>query len=231
MTATRSGLPPTVLLVDDHELIRGGLRQALESTGAFQVVGEAGTVAETLRLTEKLRPDVVVLDISLPDGSGLAIVGQLRAAHPQMGIVILTMSDSDGPLFLALESKASAFVLKSAPMDQVVAAVHHAATAPHGFTSANLVAALQRRMTVSPPALSPREQQLLLLLSEGLTLAAIGKTMFLSPSTTKGYTSRLYVKLGAANRAQALVAAIRAGLLTVDAGGDQRPPPTGAERR
>ena len=148
-----------------------------------------------------------------------------------MGIVILTMSDGDDPLLLALEAKASAFVLKSAPMEQVVAAVHHAATAPHGFTSANLVAALQRRLTLAPPALSAREQQLLLLLSEGLTLAAIGKTMFLSPSTTKSYTSRLYVKLGAGNRAQALVAAIRSGLLNVDAGGDQRPPPAGAERR
>ena len=222
MTTAHAGLPPTVVLVDDHDLIRGGLRVALEAAGAFRVVGEAGTVAEALRLAEERRPQVVVLDIHLPDGSGLAIVGQLRAAHPQMGIVILTMSDEDDSLFLDLEAKASAFVLKSAPMEQVVAAVHHAATAPHGFTSASLVAALQRRKSLSPLVLNAAEQQLLLLLSDGLTLTAIAKIMFLSPSTIKGYTSRLYVKLGAANRAQALVAAIRTGLLTVDPGGHLR---------
>jgi DNA-binding NarL/FixJ family response regulator len=203
----------SVLLVDDHELIRQGLRRAFERTGDFTVVGEAGTVAEALELVETHRPDVVTLDVRLPDGSGVDAARTIRAAHPDTGIVVLTMYAGDEQLFAALEAGASAFVEKDAPSDDVVAAARHAAVAPRAFTAKDLAGAMQRRLTPTGPQLSPREQQVLDLLAEGHGVAAISKKLFISESTTKTHISKLYEKLGAANRAQALMTALKLGLI------------------
>ena len=207
----------TVLLVDDHDLIRGGLREAFERDGAFTVVGEAGTVEGGLSLAAELEPAVTVMDVHLPDGSGLDAVRRLRADHPQMGIVVLTMYNDDEHLFAALETQASAFVPKSAPTDDVLSAARHAAAAPHSFSAADLANAMRRRMDPAKPKLSAREQSVLELLSEGLTVPSIAKRLYISESTAKSYVSKMYEKLGAANRSQALVEAVRLGLLNVKA--------------
>lgn len=205
----------TVLLIDDHVLIRNGLRKAFELDGDFRVLGEASSVEEAMRATRELAPMVVVIDINLPDGSGLDALGRLRAEHPDLGIVVLTMYDDDDHLFGALESKASAFVSKGAPAEEVLSATRHAAVAPHTFSACDLVGAMQRRMNPARPKLSPREEQVLLLLSEGYTVPVLAKRLFISESTTKSYVSKLYEKLGASNRSQALVQAIQLGLLKV----------------
>ena len=207
----------TVLLVDDHDLIRGGLREAFERDGAFAVVGEAGTVEGGLSLAAELAPAVTVMDVHLPDGSGLDAVRRLRADHPNMGIVVLTMYNDDEHLFAALETQASAFVPKSAPTDDVLSAARHAAAAPHSFSAADLANAMRRRMDPAKPKLSAREQSVLELLSEGLTVPTIAKRLYISESTAKSYVSKMYEKLGAANRSQALVEAVRLGLLKVKA--------------
>lgn len=205
----------TVLLVDDHVLIRRGLREAFEADGDFKVVGEAASVEDALRSTRDLAPDVVVIDINLPDGSGLDAVRRLRIDHPELGIVVLTMYDDDDHLFSALDAQASAFVAKSAPAAEVLAAVRHAAIAPHSFSAGNLASAMQRRMDPARPRLSPREVEVLTLLSQGLTVQEIAKRLYISQSTSKSYVAALYEKLGASNRSQALVQAIRLGLLKV----------------
>jgi DNA-binding NarL/FixJ family response regulator len=207
----------TVLLVDDHELIRHGLRLAFQRSGDFEVIGEASNKAEGLRLTLSRVPDVVVVDIRLPDGSGLDLGRALREAFPDLGIVVLTMYAGDDQLFAALESGASAFVAKSAASDDVVAAARHAAASPHSFTAKDLSSAMHRRATPQGPQLSKREQEVLVLLAEGLGVAAISRHLFVSDSTTKTHITRLYEKLGAANRAQAVMNAVRAGLLGQEA--------------
>lgn len=209
----------TVLLVDDHALIRRGLREAFEADGDFCVVGEAPDVREALRAVRLLTPMVVVIDINLPDGSGLDALARLRADHPDVAIVVLTMYDDDEHLLAALEAKASAFVSKGASTDEVIAAARHAAIAPHSFSAGDLAGAMQRRMDPSRPRLSPREDQVLLLLSQGITVPLIAKRLYISESTTKTYVSKLYEKLGAVNRSQALVEAIRQGLLKVETAG------------
>ena len=214
----------TVLLVDDHVLLRSGLREAFEADGGFRVVGEAASIEEAIRATRELTPAVVVIDINLPDGSGLDAVRRLRTEHPELGIVVLTMYDDDDHLFGALEAKASAFVAKTAAAAEVLGAVRHAAVAPHSFSADNLGAAMQRRMDPDRPKLSPREEQVLLLLSEGLTVSLIAKQLFISQSTSKSYVSQLYEKLGATNRSQALLQAIRLGLLKVGAESLERAP-------
>ncbi len=210
----------TVLLVDDHELIRQGLRRAFEREEDFDVVAEASAVEEALTLARQHAPEVIVVDVRLPDGNGLDLVRSLRKQSASTGIVVLTMYAGDEQLFAALDAGASAFVAKDAPAGDVVAAARHAAATPTAFAAADLAAAMRRRITPSGPQLSPREREVLALLAEGLGVAAISKKLYISESTTKTHVSKLYEKLGAGNRAQALMAALRLGLLP---GSEARP--------
>ncbi len=204
----------TVLLVDDHDLIRQGLARAFERDAEFTVVGEAGSLGEARDLAKTLGPDVVVTDVRLPDGTGLDLVRELRGTSPTLGIVVLTMYAGDEQLFAALDAGASAFVAKDAPADDVVNAARQALVSPRSFAAADLTEAMRRRMSPSGPQLSPREKEVLELLSEGLGVAAIAKQLYVSESTAKTHISKIYEKLGAANRAQAIMAGIRSGLLS-----------------
>ncbi len=204
----------SVLLVDDHDLIRQGLRRAFERCADFTVVGDAATISDGEALANKTRPDVVVTDVRLPDGTGLSLTRRLRAENPAIGIVVLTMYAGDEQLFSALEAGASAFVAKDAPSDDVVAAARHAAVAPRSFTAQDLAGAMQRRMDPSRPQLSPRESEILVLLAEGFGVSPIARKLFISESTAKTHIAKIYEKLGAANRAQAIMRAIQAGLLS-----------------
>ncbi len=206
-------MPTSVLLIDDHDLIRQGLSRAFERSPDFTVVGQAGTLADGERMAQGLAPDVVVIDVRLPDGSGLDAARRLRERNHEMGIVVLTMYAGDEQLFAALEAGASAFVPKDAPSEDVVAAARHAAVSPRSFTAADLADAMRRRMRPTGPQLSPREKEVLNLLAEGLGVSAISRRLFISESTAKTHISKIYDKLGAANRAQAIMSAIRAGLI------------------
>jgi DNA-binding NarL/FixJ family response regulator len=206
----------SVLLVDDHDLIRQGLRRAFERNADFTVVADAATIAEGARLTAELKPDVVVTDVRLPDGTGLQLTRQLRSENPDTGIVVLTMYAGDEQLFAALEAGASAFVAKDAPSGDVVAAARHASVAPRSFTAQDLSGAMQRRMSPQGPRLSAREQEILVLLADGLGVTPIARRLYISESTAKTHISKLYEKLGAANRAQAIMRAVQAGLIGAD---------------
>lgn len=205
---------PTVMLVDDHELIRAGLRQALQTRGSFEVVAEAGTVAEGWKRAAAAKPDGAVVDVRLPDGSGLDLAKQLRAANPDMGIVVLTMHAGDSALFAALDAGANAFVDKSAPATDVVGALRRAIDSPTSFFADGLAAAMRRRDTDTGPSLTEREQQVLDLLGEGYGVSQIARRLHIGESTTKTHIAKIYSKLGAGNRAQAIMTAMRMGLLS-----------------
>ncbi len=206
----------SVLLVDDHDLIRQGLRRAFERDGEFEVVGEAANAHEATRLLALLKPRVVIMDVRLPDGNGLDIARDIRTSQPLMGIVVLTMYAGDEQLFEALEAGASAFVPKNAPAEDVVAAARHAAASPGSFAAGDLAEAMRRKLSPTGPQLSPREREVLHLLADGLGVAQISQQLFISDSTTKTHISKLYEKLGAGNRAQALMTALRLGLIRQD---------------
>lgn len=208
--------PTTVLLVDDHDLIRQGLARAFDRHVDFTVVGHAASVSEGHRLAQTLHPDVVVTDVRLPDGTGLDLVRTLRSADGEIGLVVLTMYAGDEQLFAAMEAGASAFVAKDAPADDVVAAARHALVSPRSFTALALTDAMRRKMSPTGPQLSPREVEVLTLLAQGLGVTALARTLFVSESTAKTHISKIYEKLGAANRAQAIMKAIRAGFLAGD---------------
>ena len=206
--------PTRVLLVDDHELVRNGLATAFLLDPATEVVGQAGTVAEALDAFAANRPKVVVTDLQLPDGTGLDIVRALRKEAPDTGLVVLTMHSGDEQIFAAMEAGASAFVGKDAPATEVVQAAKHAAVAPRTFMCTGLSEAMIRRMSGETTRLSDREQEVLVLLADGLGASQIAQTLYMSESTAKSHITRIYQKLGATNRAQALVTAMRSGLLS-----------------
>ena len=159
------------------------------------------------------------MDVRLPDGSGLDAVRHLRKHNPTMGLVVLTMYAGDEQLFAALEAGASAFVPKNAPAEDVIAAARHAAASPRSFSASDLADAMKRRLEPSGPQLSPREREVLQLLADGYSVAGISKHLFISESTTKTHISKVYDKLGAGNRAQALMSALQLGLLRQSSGG------------
>ena len=207
----------SVLLVDDHALIRQGLRRAFEQTDDLVVVAEAASLAEALALERAHAPDVAVVDVNLGDGSGIDFVRAMRQRRPQMGLVVLTMYDGDEHVFAALEAGASAFVLKGAPSEDVVNAARQSATAPTSFTAQDLAGAMRRRLQSPAVSLTPRENEILQLLGKGSSVAQIAGELYISQSTAKTHMSKLYDKLGAGNRTQAVMAAVRLGLLSVDA--------------
>lgn len=203
-----------VLLIDDHELIRQGLAGAFAQADGFHVAGQAGSVREGLSMASQVSPDVVVCDVRLPDGSGLDVVRALRRESRTIGLVVLTMYAGDEQLFAAMDAGASGFVGKDAPTSSVIGAARQASKAPLTFTCTGLAEAMVRRMSTGAPRLSDRERQVLDLLAEGLGVTAIAARIYLSESTTKSHIARIYDKLGAANRAQALVTAMRTGLIS-----------------
>ncbi|MCW2834009.1 MAG: DNA-binding response regulator [Nocardioides sp.] len=205
----------TVLLVDDHELIRQGLARAFERDDQMTVVGQVGGVAEALAAYASLQPDVVVTDLQLMDGHGLDVVRAIRGESESVGLVVLTMHAGDDQIFAAMEAGASGFVGKDSKAAEVVSAAKHASVAPRTFLCAGLAAAMMRRAsTPSTPSLSAREIEVLALLADGLGTGEIAGRLFLSESTAKTHITHIYQKLGAANRAQALVTAMRIGLLS-----------------
>ncbi|WP_249423737.1 response regulator transcription factor [Nocardioides coralli] len=204
----------SVLLVDDHELIRDGLSGAFSAQPDMTVLGAARTVTEALAMFDQMAPDVVVTDLQLPDGTGLDVVRRVRAKSRDIGVVVLTMHSGDDQIFAAMEAGASAFVGKDAPSGEVVKAARHAAVSPRSFLCAGLAQAMTRRMSGESSRLSDREHEVLVLLADGLSAGEIAPKLHLSESTVKSHVARIYQKLGAANRAQALVTAMRIGLLS-----------------
>ena len=207
-------MPIRLAIVDGHTLTRYGLRQLIAGHPDIELVAECGSAADARPILAAARPDVVTVDVALPDGDGMQLAREFRDHFAGLGIVILTSQGQDDVLFRALETGVSAFVAKTAPVEEVLVAIRHAAVAASSFTASGLAVALSRRRIVQDRlALSPREAEVLNRLRDGLSIPAIAQEMFISQSTAKTYVARLYDKLGAANRAQALMTAVHHGLI------------------
>lgn len=203
-----------VYLLDDHEIVRRGLRDLLEATGDIEVVGESGLAAEATRRIPALHPDVAVLDGRLPDGSGVDVCRDVRSADPSISCLILTSYDDDEALFNAIMAGAAGYVLKQIRGTELVDAIRRVAQGQSlldpGVTAR--VLARLREGPASDPALASlteQERRILLLIAEGLTNRQIGERMFLAEKTVKNYVSSLLAKLGMERRTQAAVFAAR----------------------
>ncbi len=202
-----------LLVVENHPVTRWGITRLLDEQPDLEVVGETGSAQEAVKLAAVLLPDVVTIGLTGPDAFGLPLARELRNRFDDLGVVILAAADEDDVLLQAFETGVSAFVAKSAPVTEVVAAVRHASVAASSFTASGLAAALRRRRTAAPTYdLSARERQVLDLLMAGRSVPSLAASLHISPSTAKTYVSRVYDKLGARNRAEAVMAAVRLGL-------------------
>lgn len=203
-----------VVVVDGHTLVRFGLIGLAGQETDLEIVGESGLGADAMAIVATTRPDVLVLDSVLPDVDGLQVAREIRDQYAELGIVLLASDGRDDVLFQALESGVSAFVTNTAPIEEVLAAIRHAAVAATSFTATGLAPAMARRdQPQAQPLLSPREAEVLSLLGQGLSVRAIATKLCVSLSTAKTYVARLYEKLGASNRAQAIMNALKLGLL------------------
>ena len=198
------------LIIDDHAVVRSGIRRALESRGDIHVF-EAASKAEALAQIAHVSPQLLIIDINLPDGSGLEIVSWVRTISSEMAIVVLTFNESDDFLLSAMRAGASAYVNKSAPLTELIAAVDHALAAPGSFAAKEIVNALQRKQLKF--GLSQRELQILALLPTDEPLSTLAKSLFISESTLKTHLTHIYRKLDVKNRLQAINVARKAGLL------------------
>jgi len=203
----------TVMVVDDHRLVRQAVARAVEGEPDLEMVAEAATLSEAMALLARHRPDVLVVDVSLTDGNGIELVRVARQASAHTGIVVLTMHADDDTLLRSLDAGASALVLKTGSLDDVVDAVRRSAASPEVFAAAGLAAALRRREGGTTPRLTARESEVMVLLKEGLSLHQVAHQLYMSESTVKTHVAKIYDKLGATNRAQALMAAVRLGLI------------------
>ena len=206
------GGPIRVFLLDDHEIVRRGIRELLESEGDIEVVGESGLAQEAARRIPALRPDVAILDGRLPDGSGIDVCRQVRSVDPTIAGLILTSYDDDDALFAAIMAGAAGYILKQVGGNDLVETVRRVA-AGQSTLDPSVTARVLDRLRNGPradpelAALSAQEQRILELIGEGLTNREIAERMYLAEKTVKNYVSSLLHKLGVTRRTEAAVLA------------------------
>lgn len=210
-----------VLVADDHSLFRDGIASLIEAAG-FTVVGQVGDGQAAVEAALRLRPDLVLLDISMPQMSGLEALRQIKAQAPEIQVVILTVSDDDASLLQAVQSGARGYLLKNLNAEEfldMLAGLQRGEAALTRQMTARLLNGLARQSQRQPgPAerLTPREIELLRLVAEGLPNKAIAQRLSVSENTVKYHMKNILQKLGVRNRAEAIAHALRAGLLNTN---------------
>jgi DNA-binding NarL/FixJ family response regulator len=199
-----------VLLVDDHAVVRLGLRTLLANQPGFRVVGEAGTVAEALNMARQARPDVVLMDVRLPDGSGVEACRKIKAESPDCKVVMLTSYSDEEAIVGAVMAGANGYLLKQADSDRLTQAIRDAATGASSLDPRAAGALLTQFRELSAKqaeselaGLTDRERRMLALIAEGYTNRAIGERLHLSEKTVRNHVSQLLRKLGFQRRSQA----------------------------
>jgi len=207
-----------VLVVDDHKLVREGLRFLLEQEEGIQVVGECADGGEAVAAMRGLRPDVVLLDLLMPRVDGLTALPELKAAGPEVRVVVLTSDQDDDRILEAIRGGASSYLLKSAGVEEVVGAVRAAARGESVLAPSVAARLLQevRRDRAPLDSLSKREQDVLILLARGRSNKEIGRALFIGEETVKTHVSNILAKLHLPDRRQAAIYALQRRLVPLD---------------
>ncbi|MED7948925.1 response regulator transcription factor [Streptomyces sp. BE20] len=203
----------TVLLVDDHPVIRAGIRAMLHDQPELTIVGEAVSGSAALAAARELTPDVVLMDLRMPDGDGVGATEAILAELPATRVVILTTYRTDGDILRAVEAGAVGYLLKDTSPAELAQAVRAAARGETVLSPAVAATLLGRVRQPRTETLSRREAEVLRLVAEGLTNAAVGRALHITEATVKTYVVRIFTKLGVSDRTAAVMAAVQAGIL------------------
>jgi DNA-binding NarL/FixJ family response regulator len=203
-----------VLLVDDHPVIRAGIRAMLYDAPELTIVGEAASGSAALTAARDLTPDVILMDLRLPDGDGVSATAAIRAELPGIRVVILTTYETDGDILRAVEAGAVGYLLKDTSPADLAQAVRAAARGETVLSPSIAAKLLDRVRQPRPETLSRREAEVLQLVAQGLTNADIGRALFITEATVKTYVVRIFAKLDVSDRTAAVMAAMQAGILS-----------------
>ena len=214
-----------IAVADDHPVVREGLVAMLETEPDFQVVGTAATGAEAVALATRIDPDVMLLDLELPEMDGVGVLRRLAADSARVRVVVFTVFDTDERIIAAVEAGAAGYLLKGAPRAELFAAVRTVAGGGSLLAPVASSAVLRRVRgeTSGAPSLSPREREVLEALARGLGNKQIAAQLAVSERTVKFHVSSLFEKLGAGNRTEAVTIAARAGLVSLGEGRRESP--------
>jgi DNA-binding NarL/FixJ family response regulator len=204
----------TLLVVDDHPVVRNGLTGMFASDPDFEVVGEAGDGAEAVRLARALRPDVILMDLRMPGTDGVTAIGELARHGVSSRVLVLTTYDTDSYVVPAVEAGATGYLLKDAPRDELLRAVRAAARGESVLAPAVAGRLMNRVRAPSAGPLSQRELQVLELVAAGRNNREAAAALFISEATVKTHLLNIYAKLGVSDRAAAVAEAFHRGLLT-----------------
>ncbi|MFJ5307972.1 response regulator [Streptomyces sp. NPDC088350] len=206
----------SVLIVDDHPVVRDGLRGMFESAPGFRVLGEASNGVEAVERAAALDPDVVLMDLRMPGGGGVDAIRELTRRSARAKVLVLTTYDTDSDTLPAIEAGATGYLLKDAPRDELFTAVRAAAegrTVLSPAVASRLVSAVRSPQTPGNEPLSAREREVLALVAKGTSNREIARELFISEATVKTHLTHLYTKLGVKDRAAAVAAAYDRGIL------------------
>lgn len=208
-----------VLLAEDHAIVRQGTRLYLESAGV-EIVGEAATGREAVDLTRQFQPDVVVMDIHMPELTGIEATRRIRHDHPDVRILVLTAYDDPAYVHALLDAGADGFVLKTAALPELLNALHDVAAGRVTFTPEQRARAAEYSAAVAPmiEGLTAREVDVLTEAARGLTNKQIGQRLYISDRTVQGHLQAIYQKLGVSTRTEAVTASLARGLIRLDEG-------------
>ncbi|RFC72205.1 response regulator transcription factor [Streptomyces sp. AcE210] len=205
-----SDSPISLLIVDDHPVVRDGLRGMFESAGDFTVLGEASNGVEAVELTARLDPDVVLMDLRMPGGSGVDAIKELTRRGARSRVLVLTTYDTDSDTLPAIEAGATGYLLKDAPREELFTAVRAAAdgrTVLSPAVASRLVTAVRTPAAPADEPLSAREREVLALVAKGTSNKEIARVLFISEATVKTHLTHVYGKLGVKDRAAAVAVA------------------------
>ncbi|MFI5801471.1 response regulator [Streptomyces sp. NPDC051561] len=206
----------TVLIADDHPVVRAGLRGMLDTEDDLRVVGEAADADDAVAMALELKPMVVLMDLRMPGGGGVAATARLAGLRPQCRVLVLTTYGSDDLILSAVEAGATGYLLKHAGLADLLAAIRSAARGETVLTPSVAARLTRRARNPRKSALSAREAEVLRLVARGLTNAAIGAELFIGEATVKTHMLRIFGKLEVDDRTAAVMTAVSRGMITVD---------------